>query len=102
MCCDNSVREKDWRCHKRGIQATRARQGDLARVTRTRQYQRQWFERMHTNYFGIIIAASVTTGYLSFGPMAQCVVHALRSQKKNIICFQWVQNLGTLRYSCAD
>ncbi len=43
--CDNSVREKDWRCRKRGTQATRARQGDLGRVTRVRQ--RESFERAH-------------------------------------------------------
>jgi hypothetical protein len=28
--CDNSMREKDWLCHKREPQATKARQGDLA------------------------------------------------------------------------
>jgi hypothetical protein len=52
--------------------------------------------------------------YLSFHPMAQCVVHA-RSKAwlaapvllahaevtKNILFFQWVQNLGTPRYVCA-
>ncbi len=34
--CDNSMREKDWRCCKRGMQATKARQGDLAGVTHAR------------------------------------------------------------------
>ncbi len=32
-----SVREKDWRCRKHGTEATRARQSDLAGVTRARQ-----------------------------------------------------------------
>ncbi len=36
-----------------------------------------------------------TVGYLSFGPMAQCVVHAAT---KNLIFFRWFQNLGTPRY----
>ncbi len=44
--CDHSVRGKDWRCCKRGTQATLARQGDLAGVTHVRQ--RQSFERMYT------------------------------------------------------
>ena len=81
-----------------------------------------------------------TVGYLSFGPMAQCVVHALKglacrarvtpasspashckqclgahvafaprarlhqsfsrtlTSQKTLSCFQWVQNVGTLRY----
>ena len=34
MFSGNSVREKDWRCGKRGTQATRARQGDAATVRR--------------------------------------------------------------------
>ena len=55
--------------------------------------------------------AWLTAGYPSFGPMAQCVVHALKGLAcrapvllahaevtKNINCFQWVQNLGTPRY----
>ena len=37
--CDNSMREKDWRCRMRGVQATRTRQGDLAGVTRARPRQ---------------------------------------------------------------
>jgi hypothetical protein len=37
-----------------------------------------------------------TAGCLSSGPMAQCVVHALRSQKTYYL-LQWVQNLGTPR-----
>ena len=45
----------------------------------------------------------VTLGYLSFHPMAQCVVHVLKclacrapaEVTKNIIFFQSVQNLGT-------
>ncbi len=44
--CDSSMRKKVWRCHKREVQATRARQGDFAGVTRARQ--RQSFERMRT------------------------------------------------------
>ncbi len=36
-----------------------------------------------------------TAGYLSVGPMAQCVVHALSSQKH---IFQWLRNLGTRRF----
>jgi hypothetical protein len=32
--CDHSLREKDWRCRKRGTQVTGARPGDLAGVTR--------------------------------------------------------------------
>ena len=34
---DNSAREKDWRCRKRGTQAGGARQGNLAEVTCARQ-----------------------------------------------------------------
>ena len=49
--CDNCVRQKDWCCHKHGTQATQARQGDLAGVTRARQRQSFW--RMHTLCFGI-------------------------------------------------
>ncbi len=37
--CDNSVRENDWRCRKRGKQATGARQGNVAGVTPARQDQ---------------------------------------------------------------
>jgi hypothetical protein len=48
---------------------------ELAAVTRTRQ--RQAFERTHTHIKVFDINFS-TTGYLSFGPMAQCVVHALK------------------------
>ena len=43
--CDDSVREKDWRCRKRGKGGAQARQSDLAGVARARQ--RHSFERMH-------------------------------------------------------
>ncbi len=47
--CGSNVREKDWRCRKRGAQTIEARQGDLAGVTHVRQYQS--FERMHALCF---------------------------------------------------
>ena len=37
-CCDKSAREKDWRFRQRGTQATCARHGDLAGVTRARSF----------------------------------------------------------------
>ncbi len=39
-------------------------------------------------------AHACTVGYVSFGPMAQCVAHA--EVTENIIFFQWVQNLGAV------
>ncbi len=68
---DNSM---DWRCCKRG-NAGDVRQGDLAGMTRARLCQS--FSRMHILYFGEV-TAPITAGYLSVGPMAQCVVHALK------------------------
>jgi hypothetical protein len=52
-CCDNSVREKDWRCHKRGTLATRACLGDLAGVTRA-----QPFSRVCTHCFGGLVESA--------------------------------------------
>ncbi len=48
---DSSVHSKDWVCCcKCGALATSARLGDLAGLTRARQYQS--FERLHTHCFG--------------------------------------------------
>ena len=55
--CNNHVREKDWRCHKCGTQATRACQSDLVGVADARQ--RQSFDRMHTLCF-IRIGRTIT------------------------------------------
>ncbi len=55
-----------------------------------------------------VARSRATSGYLSFHPTAQCVVHALRGLAcrtrpsrarchKNVIFFQWVRNLGTWR-----
>ena len=74
IASNNSTREKEWRCRKRGTQATCARQGDLAGVTHTRQCQS--FVRMLTHCLST--SATPTAGFLSFHPMAQCVVHALK------------------------
>jgi hypothetical protein len=46
-CCDNSVRSKDWRCRKRGVQATCASQYDLAE-----ERQCQSYECMFAHRFG--------------------------------------------------
>ena len=49
---DTSVREKDWRCRKRGMHAAYACHGDLAGVTRARQCQP--FLRLRTLLFGML------------------------------------------------
>jgi hypothetical protein len=104
--CDNSVREKDWRCRKRAMQMTRVR-------------QRQSFEHMHTyclrtpviltqqcafeyrrvpkfwTYGSVCCACAQRPGLPRASPSRAC-----RGHKNIFFQYRWIQNLGIPPVSC--
>ncbi len=83
---DNSEREKDCSCRKRGTQATRARQGDLARVTRA--WQRQPFSRTACSH-------SSSGSFVESAPLASC---AWYSRGAKTVCVL----LTTVTLACVE